>query len=631
MSEIKNVKACVAGSKQLSGCIHEAAMFLQSEQLTDSVLWKRFVDQYRSGVDADNRGWRGEYWGKMMRGAVLVYEYSRDGSLYNTLTESVRDMLTVIEPDGRVSSYARQGEFDGWDLWCRKYVMLGMEYYLEICTELALEEKIITFLCRMLEYIMAHIGEGKKCITSASRNWLGLNSASILEPVVRLYRLTGKQAYLDYAAYIVTEGGAEGVNIFELAFENKVLPYQYGVNKAYEMMSCFEGLLEYALVTGSQKHMTACVNFTKAVMESDVSVIGSCGCTHELLDHSAVRQTAFEPGVMQETCVTVTWMKLCSRLLQVTGERVFADAMEKSFYNAYLGALNVHHNQCGFVQTHFEKKDQAEGLVDTFLPFDSYSPLRPGKRGVMVGGLQQLTDKSYYGCCTSIGAAGVGIMAKHTVLERADGISIEFYEEGSQSVLCHGKNVVIKMETDYPAEGVIKLTLSGADGMKVYLRIPGWCDNAGADRPHMVMDGYMVFENESRISLSLSMPVKEVHPITWDEDVIWTNRKNAPAGWSSTGPAQVFHDPADDHFIAFTRGPVVLCADSRTGKAADSEFSPLLPPVANSAAGKEIISGEPCLVRCQLESSDGDPINLVDYASAGRDWNTTIAVWLPTK
>ena len=103
--------------KRLSGSIHDTAVFLQKEQLTDRKLWKRFVDQFRNGIDGENRGWRGEYWGKMLRGAVLVYQYTRDEELYAVLTETVRDMLTAVEPDGRVSSYSREREFDGWDLW----------------------------------------------------------------------------------------------------------------------------------------------------------------------------------------------------------------------------------------------------------------------------------------------------------------------------------------------------------------------------------------------------------------------------------------------------------------------------------------------------------------------------------
>lgn len=622
MKDKKDYASCCI---QLKGCIHDAAMFLQNEQLKDTALWRRFADQFRHGIDGENRGWRGEYWGKMMRGAVLVFAYTKDGKLYELLTDTVRDMLTVMEPDGRVSAYSRDTEFDGWDLWSRKYVLLGMEYYLEICTDAILRQEIIGFLCRMLDYIMEYIGAEKKRITSASRNWLGLNSSSILEPVVRLYSLTGEKRYLDFAEYIIDEGGAEGVNIFELAYENKVLPYQYGVNKAYEMMSCFEGLLEYALVTGSEKYLTACVHFGKAIMQSDVTIIGSCGCTHELLDHSTVRQTAYEPGVMQETCVTVTWIKLCSRLLQVTDERCFADAMEKAFYNAYLGALNTSHNACEYIHFRYVEKDPVEGLKDTFLPFDSYSPLRAGRRGRLVGGLQLLKDKSYYGCCTSIGAAGVGIIARNAFRKRPDGMRIEFYESGSYT----DDAIKITVKTGYPVDGTVWIHTEGTE--KLYCRIPDWCQNAVADKPCTEENGYMVFRGETDITITLPMLVKPVYPIAWEEDVIWTNRENAPAGWSSTGPQPVTHDPEDDHFIAFTRGPLTLCADSRSGKAADGIFRPVLPPVAEICEQGEIISGVPCMVSCRLQGADGDDITLVDYASAGKDWKTPIAAWLQTQ
>ena len=45
---------------------------------------------------------------------------------------------------------------------------------------------------------------------------------------------------------------------------------------------------------------------------------------------------------------------------------------------------------------------------------------------------------------------------------------------------------------------------------------------------------------------------------------------------------------------------------------------------------KEIISGTPCLLNCAFLSEQGEEFHLVDYASAGRDWKTMIAAWLPT-
>ena len=72
------------------GLSDKAARFLQKEQLSDPTVWARFVDVYRSQPDSQNQGWRGEYWGKMMRGAALVYDYTRDDALYETLMTTCR-------------------------------------------------------------------------------------------------------------------------------------------------------------------------------------------------------------------------------------------------------------------------------------------------------------------------------------------------------------------------------------------------------------------------------------------------------------------------------------------------------------------------------------------------------------
>ena len=170
---------------KFTGIAHNTAMFLQKEQLSDPSLWAKFVDVYRSQPDGNNNGWRGEYWGKMMRGACLVYEYTQDEKLYSTLTDSVKDMMTVADTDGRVSSFPRDNEFIAWDMWCRKYVILACEYYIDICRDGALKSEIIQFISRATDYIIFRIGngDGQKNINKASNFWLGLNSSSILEPI----------------------------------------------------------------------------------------------------------------------------------------------------------------------------------------------------------------------------------------------------------------------------------------------------------------------------------------------------------------------------------------------------------------------------------------------------------------
>ena len=319
------------------GVIDEAFRYIEDFQLLDPALWARFVRQFRDHTDTDG-GWRGEYWGKMMRGAAFVYAYTKNETLYHILTDTVNDMILAADDDGRISSYTREGEFDAWDLWSRKYVLLGMQYFLEICRDREMHERTVRAMCRQTDYLLEHIGpaeQGKKPITSATRHWRGLNSASLLEPIVRLYSLTGEQRYFDFASYIVSTGATDIVNIFELAYENDLSPYQYPVTKAYEMTSCFEGLLEYYRLTKNERYKTAIIHFADRILAEDFTVIGCAGCTHELFDRSTVRQAnKTNMGTMQETCVTVTLMKFFYQLHLLTGDSRYADAFECSLYNA---------------------------------------------------------------------------------------------------------------------------------------------------------------------------------------------------------------------------------------------------------------------------------------------------------
>ena len=74
---------------RFEGVAHRAAQFFEKTQLTDRALWKKFSDQFRIRQDGENNGWRGEFWGKMMRGGSLIFEYTGSEELYRILTDAV--------------------------------------------------------------------------------------------------------------------------------------------------------------------------------------------------------------------------------------------------------------------------------------------------------------------------------------------------------------------------------------------------------------------------------------------------------------------------------------------------------------------------------------------------------------
>lgn len=630
------------GNIKYNGFLEKTIQFIEKEQLLRVDLWKRFVQQFKEDADYEG-GWRGEYWGKMMRGACFVYGYSKNPELYQVLTDTVKDMLTAQDEHGRISSYGIDHEFDAWDLWSRKYVLLGMQYYLEICKDEALFGQIVDSMCRQVDYIMTKIGnpqDGKKLITKATRHWRGLNSSSILEPIVRLYKLTKEQKYLDFATYIVNCGGTDVVNIFNLAFEDKFYPYQYPVTKAYEMTSCFEGLLEYYYVTGEEKYKTSIINFANRILESDFTIIGCCGCTHELFDHSTVRQ-ANAAGVdprMQETCVTVTLMKFFYRLSLLTGDSRYVDAFETSMYNAYLGSVNT---EKVIERTILE--EHPDWCMEP-LPFDSYSPLTAGTRGVGIGGLKLMSDNHYYGCCACIGAAGLGLIPQMALVNTDKGITLNLFMDGCiETFTPSGNKLTLKTETTYPVSGSVKvlLDMQQPEQFEMQIRIPAWSRQTSLNvngeyvelSDAFLSKGYVclnrTWTSGDTMELILDMRTECVKPVPYGHQILMTH-----VVWGSNYviPTYDEEDPAAKNHRALRRGPIVLAQENRLGYSVDEPVDILVGAdgyVDVTFPEKEIAPYEHIL-EVEVPLVDGSKMHVTDYASAGKLWNeeSKMAAWM---
>lgn len=620
--------------------IDRSIKYIEEFQLLDPAHWARFANQFRIHSDegGKNGGWKGEFWGKMMRGASFTYSYTRNEELYKVLTETVEDILSTQDELGRISTYTADDEFISWDIWNRKYILLGMQYFGEICTDEDLKHRMLVSMEKQVDYIMSKIGreeDGKILITEAARHWRGLNSSSLLEPVVRLYDMTGKQKYLDFAEYIVSCGGTSIANVFELAYEDKCDPYQYPITKAYELISCFEGLLEYYRVTGEEKYKTAVLNFGRRLGQSDITVIGSAGCTHEYLDHAAARQTdTANQGLMQETCVTVTWMKFCWQLLMLSGNVQYADYFEQSLYNAYLGAVNTEKVQ----DTHICEK-YPEAHLEA-LPFDSYSSLLPNIRGRQIGGLQLLPDNHYYGCCACIGAAGCGLIHKVGVMLSKTGLAVNLYIPGSVKTLTpSAKDVTLNFETDYPLDGKVKITLDlrEEEEFDISLRIPSWSKDSSltvCGENKEVSFGYNTVRKKWKkgdvLILNLDMRTEILRPQSNPKDILFCK-----VDWRHQYMVNetVYESPDAKFHVALRRGPIILARDARLGENVDEPVDVLSDIAGYASVTPSKKANFDTAMEFTVKENNGRSFTVIDYASAGKTWreDSKYACWLPTR
>ncbi len=578
------------GKTRFLGTADGDCRFIQDYQLKDRALWKKFVDVFRSRPDGKDEEWRGEFWGKMMRGACLTYRYTMDAELYGVLEESVRDLLTAQDEMGVFSTYHTEKQYSGWDIWGRKYVLTSLLHFYDICKNVDLKQNVLKAAERHLDVIASDVGEGdgKRSVLTTSDAWGALNSCSILEVVLDAYARIPKPEYLTLAKHLIDCGGSSKGNMIEAALDKNLLPKDYPVKKSYESISYYEGVLEFYRLTGKQKYLDAVLNYVRLLHENENTEIGALGTYKEEWDNSTKNQTVPQPHIGLETCVTVTWIRMLARLYLLTGDKTYIDKIDLSAFNGLRGAINFEKQI--FFDEHRLVKDFTSAL-----PFDSYSPVLNGKRGRVVAGYLRFAAGGDYGCCASIGSAGTALFPLLSVVKTTDGYVVNEYfagginaEDGFSFTLCG----------NYPLDKNYTFTVQRSDGKErtISFRIPDWCSS-------VVIDGTAYTSDQGYAKLTRKWSAGDIVTIALNFGL--TSRKQ-------------------DGLTAYRYGTITLARDTEKENCTD-----LTAPLTGAGELQRIAPKKGELLRFSLPHDGGTAI-FTDYASCGRTWlklDSRISVW----
>ncbi|MBP5312173.1 MAG: glycoside hydrolase family 127 protein [Clostridia bacterium] len=435
----------------------------------------------------------GEFFGKILRAAANLCAYTGDSRLKEMIDGMVRKILKTRDPDGCISTVKREAQpngTNGSDLWERKYVLLGLyEYFENFGPSLDKENDVLEAMISLAEYTAFQIGEGpgKTKITDTGWAFCGIESSSILEPVMKLYLVCGNKNLFEFGKYIVDSGACSRENIFKAALSGKS-PYKIGSNgnpkesiaKAYEMMSCFEGLLEYYRATGKASALEATKHFIGRILEEEITYLGSGGADApynlgpgkgEQWNRTYYEQTNPDIELAMETCVTVTCIKLLFKAYLITGDVSYVDKIELSLYNALIGALSP---DGGYFE-YFPKFNGTRGYFDNF----SY----------LVGSMK-------LSCCTANGPMGLAVIPKLSVTRapaKRNTYCLNLFIQETYKDEC---GTEFKVETQYPYNGdvSVKILKTPADGISLAFRIPSFAKSYTASETVKEDKGYAIIE-----------------------------------------------------------------------------------------------------------------------------------------
>ncbi|MGP1436113.1 MAG: beta-L-arabinofuranosidase domain-containing protein [Phocaeicola sp.] len=541
---------------------------------------------------AEDHRWQMEFWGKWVQGAIAAYRYTGNSELYDKIKKSVEDMISTQTPEGYIGNYAPEYQLTNWDVWGRKYTLLGLlKWY-----DLTKDEKTLEAASKEMDYLLSQVGPGKVNIVETG-NYHGMASCSILEPTMYLYRATKNQQYFDFAKYIVEQiESANGSKLISkaLAGENVAerFPYPGADNwfspqqgqKAYEMMSCYIGLLEYYKETHNQDCLNAVLKTVDNIIENEINVAGS-GSSFECWYFGKKHQVQPTYHTM-ETCVTFTWMQLCNKLLTLTGDSKYADQMEFSMYNALMASL---------------KGDGSQ--------ISKYSPLE----GQHTAGEEQCG--MHINCCNANGPRAFMMIPDYAMKVQNSDVYINFYGRVDAYFKMGKQEIHVLQESEYPKTGnsMISFDMKKQADFTVYLRIPEW------SKVNKVTVNDEVIAN---VTPGKYVPLRR----------IWKRGDRISIEFDMRGRVV----DRDQH-KAILRGPIVLARDTRFNDGFVDETCEIFDKDGYVDLQQVVPTFSWLSFRLKttlgtdLERSYERTVSFCDFASAGDTWayKDRYRVWLP--
>jgi DUF1680 family protein len=368
--------------------------------------------------------------------------------------------------------------------------------------------------------------------------------------LVKLYRVTQDQRYLDLAKYFVDLRGVPTEDRSKLwgeySQDDKPLrEHDEAVGHSVRAMYLYAGAADVAALTGDQSLMEAVDRLWDNVVDKKTYVTGGIGAKGQGeafgKNYELPNRTAY-----CETCANLATCYWNHRMFLLHGDAKYIDVLERAAYNSVVSGVSLDGKQFFYPNPLASRGDTARSKW-----FDC-------------------------SCCPTNLCRFIPSIPGYAYAVGDDGVYVNLFVAGSAELkMGEGKSVAIAQRTNYPWDGGVKIEVSppaAGDRFKLFVRIPGWSHNQpwptdlytyldpdSATASLKVNDetiyvepqnGYAVidraWEPGDVITLELPMPVRRVIA---DEQV-----------------------KADRGRVALMRGPIVYCVegtDVAGGKVAD--------------------------------------------------------------
>ncbi len=430
--------------------------------------------------------------------------------------------------------------------------------------------------------------------------------------LIKLYRVTGENRYLDLAKFFLDERGhVQGRELYGRYCQDHVpvVEQREAVGHAVRAGYLYSGMADAAAMTGDSAYVRALNRIWSNVVSKQLYLTGGIGAQHGGEAFGDAYQLP-NATAYNETCAAIANMLWNQRMFLLHGDAKYIDVLERVLYNGYLAGVSMDGDKFFYVNP---------------LEADGEYPFNHGAA----------TRQPWFStaCCPTNVVRFMPSLPGYIYARQGNQLYVNLYTSNAGEVTVAGTPVTVTQNTRYPWDGKIQITIDPEAPVEVdlHLRIPGWARNQPvpsdlyryAGEPEQ---GVELHVNGEAYSTRLEKGYARIRRTWRAGDVV-----------DLTLPISVrrilSHPAVEENagHVAIERGPVVYCAER-----VDNEGDVLTLGLADGAEltaeyREDLLGGITIIHGTGSDANDSgsmQDVRLIPYYAWSHRGVTAMAVWL---
>ena len=496
------------------------------------------IENYRIAAGQAQGSFYGEVFqdsdlAKWLEAVAYVLSFQPDPKLEKLADEAIELVCAAQQPDGYLNTFFTIKEPDqrwrnlreGHELYCAGHMMEAAVAYFEATGK----RRLLDAMMRFADLICNTFGpeEGK------IHAYPGHEEVELA--LFRMYRATGVRRYLELSAYFINCRGT-GENYFRKENDrpgylpiwgsmdtNSDMSYyqahqpvreqKQAAGHAVRAMYLYSAMADLAGELKDEGLLNACKTLWNDVTERQMYVTGGVGASG-ILERFTTDYDLSNEMAYAESCASVGLMLFGLRMNRVTRQAKYFDPVERALYNTVLASVALDGKSFFYV-------NPLEVWPKACMPYTSKEHVKPVRQPWFS-----------CACCPPNVARTFASLGQYIWAQDSQRVYLNLF---ISSTVKAKNGAILKLETEFPLENVLKITSDQV--LELAVRIPGYGKNFRANVSYRKENGYGVFELEAGKELEIQF--------------------DAPACFIRANPEV----RACSGKVCIQRGPVVYCLE----------------------------------------------------------------------